>query len=170
MRIKWVGAILIFVSCGGFGFLTASAYKRQEASLLQLCKILEYMAWELEYRLTPLPELCANVSRQSKSTLGSVFSLLARELEGQIAPDVEHCVTAVLKKTQDLPSLTVTAMTQLGASLGQYDLSGQLKGLEAVGKYCSHELQRLGVRREERLRGYQTLGLCAGAALAILFI
>ena len=30
--------------------------------------------------------------------------------------------------------------------------------------------KQLGLHRDERLRSYQTLGLCAGAALTILFI
>ena len=32
------------------------------------------------------------------------------------------------------------------------------------------ELEVMGRNQEERLRSYQTLGLCAGAALAILFV
>ena len=34
----------------------------------------------------------------------------------------------------------------------------------------SAALSRLETNRENRLRSYQTLGLCAGAALAILFL
>lgn len=170
MHIKWIGAILVIVSCGGVGFVSASLYKQQESSLQQLSQILEYMTWELEYRLTPLPDLCDKAAQQAKSSLGSFFELLARNLGSQIAPNVEHCVVAALEETKDLPKLTAFALKQLGASLGQYDLSGQLKGLDAVRKYCLQELQQLGQHREARLRCYHTLGLCTGAALSILFI
>jgi len=170
MSLKWVGVILTIASCGGFGFLAVDAYKRQESSLSQFSQLLEYMAWELEYRLTPLPDLCIKIAQQSKSTLGRVFLLLAQELEGQASPDVFRCMEIVLHKSNDLPKITRRAFLLLGESLGQYDLTGQLKGIAAVIKYCQNELQQLGQCRAERLRSYQVLGLCAGVALAILFV
>lgn len=170
MSVKWIGAILVVAACGGFGFLMASAYKREEKYLRQLARLLEYMGWELEYRLTPLPELCAKAADQADQGIKTVFSCLAGELEGQALPDVAHCMDVALEKISQLPPLTREVFTQMGVSLGQFDLSGQLKGLKTVEKFCEHELENLSQHREERLRSYQTLGLCAGAALAILFI
>ena len=42
--------------------------------------------------------------------------------------------------------------------------------LDMIKEECMSALQSLNNHNEERLRGYQTLGLCAGAALVILFI
>ena len=170
MTLRLVGAMLMVVSCGGSGFLAVSAYKRQESSIQQLTQILEYMSWELEYRLTPLPELCRKASKQVKSNLGDFFLLLAQELEGQAAPDVTCCMDVALEKVHDIPKLTVKGLQLLGTSLGQFNLSGQLKGLEAVKQYCRNEMDKLSYHREERLRSYRVLGFCAGAALAIMFI
>ena len=55
-------------------------------------------------------------------------------------------------------------------SMGRFDVKGQIQGLEAVRSYCRGELENMAVNREARLRSYQTLGLCTGAALAILFV
>ena len=170
MSVKWIGAILVVAACGGFGFLMASAYKREEKNLRQLAYLMEYMSCELEYRLTPLPELCARAAEQADQQIKTVFSCIAEELEGQALPDVAHCMTAALLKTPQLPPLTREPFMQMGVSLGQFDLSGQLKGLKTVETFCQRELDKLSQHREERLRSYQTLGLCAGAALAILFI
>ena len=79
-------------------------------------------------------------------------------------------MNAALSACGDLPERTGKAMRRLGASLGRFDLDGQLKGLESVRSDCREELKQLGLHRDERLRSYQTLGLCAGAALTILFI
>ena len=59
---------------------------------------------------------------------------------------------------------------QLGKSLGRFDLPGQLKGIAAAKESCKRELRELERNREQRLRSYRTLGLCAGAALAVLLI
>ena len=62
------------------------------------------------------------------------------------------------------------AAQQLGKSLGRFDLNGQLQGIEQVRAHCRRELSSLENGRDQRIRGYQTLGVCAGAALAILFV
>ena len=63
-----------------------------------------------------------------------------------------------------------SASSWLGASLGRFDLQGQLQGIESVRAQCRKDLAELEDNRDQRLRSYQTLGLCAGCALAILFL
>ena len=58
----------------------------------------------------------------------------------------------------------------LGRSLGRFDLSGQLKGLTSLRERCSREMQELHLDRDNRLRSYRVLGLCAGGALVILLV
>lgn len=170
MSFKILGAVLVIASCGGFGFIVAATHKREERSLRQMITALEHMRCELQYHLTPLPELCRQAATQSGGAVRAVFSNLATELENQISPDVERCMRAALCKVKDIPKLTYDAMTQLGRSLGRFDIDGQLIGLEAVKQTCGRGVESLSQNREIRLRSYQTLGLCAGAALAILFI
>ena len=167
---KIVGAVLVFVGCGGFGFKIAANYKKEEKTLRSLISMLDYMACELQYRLTPLPELCRQTAGQCCGCLRTVFANLAVELEDQIAPDVERCMSAVICKTKDIPIYTKEGLTLLGRSIGRYDVDLQLKSLETVRHECRQILERLTVNQETRIRSYQTLGLCAGAAMAILFI
>ena len=54
--------------------------------------------------------------------------------------------------------------------MGRYDLEGQLQGIQTVKMECHGYLDELERHRAERLRSYQTLGLCAGAALVIIFV
>ena len=60
-------------------------------------------------------------------------------------------------------------MKQLAQCLGRYDLEGQLQGLETVRQQCRTDLRELESERKEQMRNYQTLAVCAGASLAILF-
>ena len=99
-----------------------------------------------------------------------MFSNLATELEAQISPDVPSCLAAAAAKSGPLSKRIEEAVCILGSSLGRFDLQGQLQGLEAVRAYCRSELEQMATGRETRLRSYQTLGLCAGAALAILLV
>ena len=170
MQYKWIGAVMILVSCGGFGFSLAAAQLREEKSLRSLVLALDYMECELQYRLTPLPELCRQTASESSGDIRSVFSSFSDELDAQISPDVARCMDAALSRNPNLPRLTRDSFSTLGQTLGRFDLPGQLKGLETVRAQCRRNLETLTANKESRLRSYQTLGLCAGAALAILFL
>lgn len=170
MSFKLLGAVLVIVGCGGFGFMIAANHRKEEKSLHQMLAALDYMGCELQYRLTPLPELCRQTAQQCSGGVKAVFSALAAELEAQISPDAERCMRVALGKVKDVPKLTHEAMLLLGRTLGRFDVEGQLKGLEGVRQNCRAGVDSLSQNRDVRLRSYQTLGLCAGAALAILFI
>jgi len=168
MNLKWIGAALVIAGCGGFGCSIAAAYRAEQRMLRQLLRGLETMRWELQYRLTPLPELCRLAGKESGGKLGTVFRDLARELDRHAEPDAAGCMRLALRDAGLSPGLRRLLM-QLGRGLGRYDLSGQLQGLQAVERACRMEEEKLEKDRAVRLRSYRTLGLCAGAALVILF-
>ena len=170
MMLKIIGALLIVTGCGSVGFSMAAAYRREEAALQQLISALDYMGCELQYRLTPLPELCRSAAKGISGPVSNVLHNLARELESQIAPDAATCMHAALSATKKLPGKVKENLRQLGVSLGRFDLHGQLSGLETIRSRCRRELDMLSEDRSQRLRSYQTLGLCVGSALAILFL
>ena len=170
MTIKWIGALLVILGCGGVGFTMAACYRREERSLRALVRALDYMTCELQFRLTPLPQLVRQAGRESGSSAGKVLVMLAGELESQISPDVDSCMYAALSKMDGVPNSTREALRLLGKCLGRFDLNGQLQGLEQIRAHCRRELGTLESGRDQRIRGYQTLGVCAGAALAILFV
>lgn len=170
MSYKWIGVIFVIVGCGGFGFSIGATQVMEEKTLRQLICALDYMECELQFRLTPLPDLCRQAGVNARGCIRDVFLKLSIELETQLSPDVDCCMRRVLEKIQNLPKHTQEALLELGQSLGRFDLQGQLKGLEIVRAACRRRLEQLTTNKEPRIRSYQTLGLCAGAAIAILFI
>ena len=168
--MKWIGALLIVVGCSLFGFSMASSHRREEAALRQLLGALDYMQCELQYRMTPLPDLCRQAGLQNRNAVGQVLLMLARQLDCQISPNVERCMAAALESEYALPLRSRSALEILGTSLGRFDIEGQIRGMEGVRSICRKELEVLAENREARLRNYQTLGVCAGAALAILLV
>lgn len=170
MTGKLIGVLLIICGCGGMGFAIVAAYKQEEAALRQLIGGLDFMECELQYHLTPLPELCRRAGTHTKGVVGRILCTISQELDNQISPDVCSCVRAALTRCGDMPRRIRKAFEILGTSLGRFDLEGQIRGLETVRGYCRGELEALASNRDNRLRSYQTLSLCAGAALAILFV
>lgn len=170
MNFKWIGAVLIICGCTLAGFMISAAYRREERELHQLIGALDYMSCELQYRRSPLPDLCRLAGTERSGYVGKLFLNLAKELESQISPDVQSCLAIAAATAGQLPKRLQEAVCILGASLGRFDLEGQLLGLDSVRAYCREQLEEMSEGRDTRLRSYQTLGLCAGAALAILFV
>lgn len=170
MGYKWIGAILIIASCSGCGFAIAAGKRREETLLWQLMGILQFMERELQYHLTPLSELCRMAAGETKGILNTVFMNLYRELNWQKQPDAGSCMYAAIQRSGEIPAKVRRLLVQLGHTLGRFDLSGQLQGIQSVQKRCEDTLGNIRKNRDERLRSYQTLGICAGAALAIILI
>lgn len=168
MYIKLAGAILIIAGCGGYGILMAVNHRRETAALHQLARVMERLICELEYRLTPLPQLCRFGAEQSKGTIKVFFLNLAKALDEQVSPDVGICTIAALKEISGLPSHAAAQLQSLGQTLGRFDLPGQLTAFERCRQSCMAQLEVMEYQQGQRLRSYQTLGFCAGSALAIL--
>lgn len=168
--MKWIGALLIILSCGGFGFYQAAIYRAEEKNLRDLLRALDLMQCELQYRLTPLPQLCILVSSQLGGAVGQVFSFFRQELECQIAPESRSCMRSALLRSKIITCQTRQLISELGDTLGQFDLQGQLNGFDSIRMQARSQLAEMSENRGARIRCYQTMGLCAGAALAILFV
>ena len=170
MSIRLIGAVLIISGCGGYGFMLAKNHRREVRSLRQLLGILEFMTSELQYKLTPLPELCRCLAEQEEGWGSRIFEALGRILEAQVYPNVPDAMDAAVKETKGIPLLAAAQLRTLGKTLGRFDLVGQLRGIESCRVECLHQLEDLEQNQTQRLRSYQTLSFCAGVALAILLI
>lgn len=168
MSVKYAGALLVIAGCGGFGLSMAAAYRREEQLLRQLRDILQFMYCELQFHLTPLPELCRKAGANTKGGVGKVFLRLADRLEER-SGDVSACMDSAAASPELTPRIR-ELLEKLGRTMGCFDMEGQLRGLEELRSLCIRELEELSTGREDRLRSYQTLALCAGAALVILFM
>lgn len=170
MDYKWIGAVLIMTGCGGYGFALCVRDREEIRALKNLIRVLEFMAWELQFQMTPLPEICQKAGNAVNGIVGKVFSLLADALQSRMQPDVSVCMDLTLSQLPHMPETARAMLMLLGNTLGRYDLEGQLEGLETVRTGCIQALSEMEKDKHQRMRTYQTLGLCTGAALAILLV
>lgn len=170
MMYKWIGSMLVFSGCAGFGFSVALSHRKKEKMLEQIKRVLSVMECELRFRLTPLPELCNIASKEASGAIKQIIQAFSIELNKRISPDAASCMSSVLERfhfsDRDVPDILI----ELGRSLGRFDLDGQLMGIDHVNSMCIMMLKEIRDHKTERIRSYQTLGLCAGAALVILLV
>lgn len=170
MIYKIIGFVFVIISCGGVGFSMVVAHRREVHLLRCMLSAVSYMRCELECRQTPLPELCKKVSIISKNPIGMFFSSLAEELGNQIHPDPQSCMRYALSKMKAFPNSICECITKFTETLGMFSLQGQLRELNQTVQLIQDKLDKLTFEQDIRLRNYQTLSLCAGAAIAILLV
>lgn len=166
--IKYVGMTLLLAGSGGFGLMLARAYHREMKLLRNLLHGIQEMEWELKYRMTALPELCRIGGEAAGGPVKALLAELADRFDRNEVTDIPGTMNRILG-SRELPRRVRRNLRQLGTSLGRFDLDGQLQGLECVRQQCRQDLKELEQRGPQRIRNYQTLALCTGAALAILF-
>ena len=170
VMIRLLGVLLILFGCGAFGFSAAASYRNLEKDLRSFIRAIEYMECELQFRKTPLPELCQQAGHIVNGRPSTFLSELAHCLLTQQHQDAPSCVTELLNRQSSMDARMLEYISEFGSTLGTFDLTGQINGLQAVRSKCQMYLKDLNSNKENRLRSYQTLGLCAGAALAIILI
>ena len=170
MVIKLIGAGLIIVGCGSFGFLVANGIKKECITLRQFIIAVEFMLCEINYRMTPLPELFRLTSSVCSGSMCKFFLNAANELDKHTSIVPQTCILNALKISKDLPKYTTECILLLSQTIGTFNLSGQLKVLEHVKAEATRKLQQASDNQENKLKYYKTLGLSAGTALVIIFV
>ena len=122
MSIKLLGALCIVVACGGCGMMMKASHLRMIRRFQDLITSLEYMECEIQYRCTPLPQLCRQAGQRCHGKIQQVFLSLADELEAQISPNVGRCMAAVLDRSSNLEIDLKEILVDLGNDLGQFNL------------------------------------------------
>ena len=169
MTIKLIGILLVAISFGIVGFILGSNVKKEICYLRDFIDILDYTECELNFRLTPLPYLCDSVAQKGK-LLSSIFTSLAYELNNQVLPDVARCMEAAISSHPETPYMIRELLLDFGYSLGKFDLQGQLITLNAIRQKCKNLLSEREANKHNRIRCYQTFGICAGMIITILLL
>lgn len=170
MMLRILGAIFLVLGCSGVGFGLSAAYKKELATLKTFIESLDMMECELTYRRTSLPLLCHYIAAKQAGVIRLYFQNLEKELLRQVQPSAASCAFLALEKTQQLPRSVRELIYQLARSLGEFDIDGQVLGIQAVKKVASQKLHYMTENQELRMKNYRTFGICAGVAIVILFI
>ena len=170
MLMKWIGTLCIISGCGGWGFITVVYHVRKIQFCRQFLSMLDYVECELAYRATALPQLCVQAAERSKGMIRECLLSFSKELEAQIAPNLSICMSYALDRRKGMDDFQRSILMNFAENLGHFDIAGQLKGLAQVKQNVDDILAALLENKENRLKSYQTLGICAGVALAIILV
>ena len=132
------------------GLGLARTVRRQQAQTLAFIDAVLRIRHELQYRLTPLPDVFLAADT---CTVGYACRQALRRTEGL-------CIPAGVR----------TALMSLFDTLGKYDLDGNLQALDLALGRLREEARQLQGSAAARCKTYVTLGVCTGLAVAVILI
>lgn len=170
MIVKILGVVLTVASCGILGIQIAASYIKEIKQFKSLIYVLEYMESELTYRRIPLPDICRMIGSMNIGLIGKIFAKVATLLDAKTSSSVVSCMQIALLDVDGVSRNLTPVMKQLGCNLGKFDVDGQIVGIRSVKEECRSILKSLETNQTEKMRSIKTLGVCAGAAVAILLV
>lgn len=169
MMIRVLGAVCTLLAGSCYAITIGKEHRKKEGYYEQLLLILEHFVWELQTNMAPLPVCCAAAAHCARGEMAVLFDCLSQKLEKGEVNSAAQCMAECVAQ-QDLPPQLTQRLLQLGDTLGRYDLSGQIGGIQSISQLCMRDLQALTAARGKSLKSCQALGLCTGAAVAILLL
>ena len=170
--LRAFGAICILTGASTVGFGCAAGVRRQTRQLAELCMSLEMMQSEIEYRMTPLPQLLQQLSTGCQTAVGELLLRWAQILSQPDGATVSYAFRRALGSVHSLAlsRQSVQELSALALSLGRFDAAGQARSIAASCARLRQELSFLEAEKRARCRSYCTIGVCAGLALAVILL
>lgn len=170
MMIRWIGAICIVAGSGFIGLFYILEHFKTTRMIRQLVIATKYIERELRYRQLAVPELLLNTADYCGGILKQLFTKLVDRINMQQDFDISASMDIIIQDQSFLPEPVKELLRIWSKGFGHFDLQGQLEGLEEFSVECKSRLETLTQEQGVKMRSYQTLALCTGAAVAILLI
>lgn len=170
--MKLLGVLFVVISASSVGWSLAMSVRRRCQVLGQLLSALRYMKSELSFHSTPLPQTFSALSDGAEGSVKAYFSLIASEMKEKCWLTPMTAMELASGQLTELPPADPArqVLRELGSGLGKFDLDSQLQEIDTALWRLDELRKHADAERTLRCKTYQTLGICAGLALAILLI
>lgn len=167
--MKGIGLCLVVAAGLLIGLYAAFTLKQRERTLTLGVELLSFLQTRIQYTAAPLSDLLQEAARQERfASLAFLQQTAILLTQGQTAPQAWREGVRSRERQDGLTREDTALLLRVGDDLGRTDTSGQTAHLTLCCQQM--EQQRHTARETARTKGtlYRTLGLCVGAAAALL--
>ena len=171
--MKWIGAVIILLSCGFAGRIFAGALARRVNLLQQLERGFAALSTEISFSVTALPLALKQSGRQCGGEMQALFLRAGErfsDLQGIPAEMIWQQTVDEVTKDSVLLQEDRDVLYDFGLGLGLSDKNDQLKKLELLLQKLRSREQDARTNKEKMSKVWQALGWSVGAMLVLLFI
>lgn len=171
--MKLFGLLMVFAGCTFMGFLKDYRKKCHMKEFENLIFAFELLKSEIDYGLTPLEEACKNVARSSLPEVGGLFAYFAEAIEKREVVDLGSVWKQGIASNRShlhLEEKVYGLIDSFGVAAGYLDKEMQKKNIDRVLESLRHLYEGDRLHYEKSSKFNTTMGMLAGASVAILLL
>lgn len=171
--MKWLGLLLIFAACSGYGLLLDYRKKMRLREIENFIFVFELLRAEIDYGLTPIGEACLNVAEGAMPQVAAIFRDFEKGMSQRECAELGVLWRQSLDRNWNQFHLEAgehQILEQFGIAVGYLDKGLQKKNIDMVLSRLGHLKEQATEQFERTSRLYTTVGMLVGAGVVILLI
>ena len=170
--IRLIGALLITAGTAAWGILGVIRLRSRVRNLGALLSALDVLKSEICDRLTPMPQLLRQLTAEATYPASVLFQNASDKM-GALGSRPFSVIWR--QAVQDTPELQLKpqeelVLTELGMSLGRYDVGEQRSAIAYAARRLDECLRRAEADRDKNSKVHAFLGVAAGIFVVVILL
>lgn len=165
--------IMVFFISSFIGYLLANRYSARVSEINDILLALEIFETKIKYTYDSLSTVFFYIADNLKTKIYRIFFITAEELNENKNDSAGNIFKNVVEEEKIFLSLKkedIEILKELGISLGQTDLEGQLKNIRLVKGSLEKELENAQGEKLKNYKMYRNLGVLSGLIIIIILL
>lgn len=170
MYAKFLGAALIVAAAYFYGCQVSSLYGKRVRCLEEVLMASELFLTEVNYGLTPLPQVFWQLGQKIQKPVGLLFSDTAQFMSQKRGLSALECWEKALRNNSsalDFNKHQLDLLQRLGEVWGRGDREGQQKQVALMQNLLRHALQEAEDEEQKNGKIWRYFGLLGGMTVVI---
>lgn len=158
----------VFVACLKAGKIIAKRYSNRVVELKEMKNALNMFLTKIRFTYESVPECFDEIGYKMDGSIGKIFKTASENMRHDTAGNaweeaIEKIETSFTKEDKGI-------IKNLGRTLGQTDLEGQVSEIKLVQDFLNTQIELAEKEKDKNEKMYKTLGGVIGIAIGIILI
>lgn len=155
------------------GYALANKYSSRVLELRDLIMALEIFETKIKYTYDSLTTSFMYIADNLKTKIYRIFFITAQEVSENKNDSAGECFKKVVDNEKIFLNLNkedIEILKELGISLGQTDIEGQLKNIRLVSNALRNQLEEAKEEKNKNFKMYRNMGVLSGLIIIIILL
>lgn len=171
--IKFFLIIGVFITSTFIGYTLANRYKTRVLEIQDLLFALETFETKIKYTYDSLTTSFLYIADNLKTKVYRIFYVTAEEVRENKNDSAGECFKRVVDDEKIFLALNnddIEIIKELGVSLGQTDMEGQVKNIRLVYNALKSQLKEAKEEKNKNFKMYRNMGMLSGLVIIIILL
>lgn len=171
--LKFVLILVVFGMSTFIGYALANRFVSRATELKDLLLAFEIFETKIKYTYDSLSTTFLYIADNLKSKVYRIFYITAEEIKqnkNMSAGEIFKTVIDNEKIFLNLKKEDIEILKELGVSLGQTDVEGQLKNIRLVSAAIKKQLDSATEEKDKNFKLYRNMGVMCGLIIIIILL